>query len=85
MDKELNEWSTRWEQRFWNANDSVLKANAEYENRAINWDMAEAFLICHEFGHVLLGHVDEIRSWTPRSSVTVKRSFRRTRRMEMEK
>lgn len=85
MDKELNEWSTRWEQRFWNMNDTALKANADYENRTINWDMAEAFLIFHEFGHVLLGHVDEISSWTARSRVTDEEyQFRRTRRMEME-
>jgi hypothetical protein len=50
-----------------------------------NWLAAEVFVLCHEFGHINLGHLDELRDWqqSPAKS-RAEIAARRARRKQME-
>lgn len=50
-----------------------------------DWKSAAAFMLCHELGHINLGHLDEVREWHRNSSVSeMERHARLVRRREME-
>jgi hypothetical protein len=46
----------------------------ELQNRA--W-LAESFIILHEFGHIALGHTDQVRNWKPGHLLTTKQLAQR--------
>lgn len=72
------------EMALWKNHETLLRSYAEHGARAANWDTAEAFLLCHEFGHLALGHLEEARrSYSKESNSASVRDWHE-RRLDME-
>ncbi len=85
LSKDMYAITRSFEDTFWYDNEELLKRNAEYVNREINWDTTEAFLLCHEYAHIILDHFSEIDDWYKNPTTDEKELVRRkTRRREME-